>query len=190
MAYIGNLGTGQQLHIENQGTQTRVTLTSRSTGQQQSQSSSFETGNWSVPPTLFRTPAGFILRIESTSGQCFVQIQANSLSTMPSPPPLAHADTITLDRVADTSTSSQQSMQFTPMEPMKPMEPLPPLKMGDMEMRMNPMEMRMGNMELRMGEKSPTQSGQRFCSQCGQSVKSGDRFCGSCGHRLTSDNSN
>lgn len=185
MAYIGNLGTGQQLYIENQGTQTRVTLTSSSTGQQQSQSSSFETGNWSVPPTLFRTPAGFILRIESTKGQCFVQIQANGLSTMPSAPPLAHADTISLEQVADASTSSQQSMQFTPlMEPMKPMEPLPPLKMGDMEMRMNPMEMRMGNMELRMGEQSPTQSGQSFCTECGHPVKPGDRFCASCGHRL------
>jgi len=40
MGYIGNLGAGQQLYIENQGTQTLIMLTSSSTGQQQSQSSS------------------------------------------------------------------------------------------------------------------------------------------------------
>ena len=185
MAYIGNLGAGQQVYIENQGTQTLITLTSQSNSQQQSQSSSFLTGNWTVPPTLFRTPAGFVLRIESSSGQRFVQIQANELSTLQMAPSLADANVISLEQVADTSTSSQQSKQFTPlMEPMKPMEPLPPMKMGDMEMRMNPMEMRMGNMELRMGEKPQAQSGSRFCSQCGQSVKDSDRFCSSCGHRL------
>ncbi len=186
MAYIGKLGAGQQLYLENQGTQTLITLTSHSNSQQQSQSSGFQTGNWTVPPTLFRTPAGFILRIESSSGQHFVQIQSNGMSTLQAVPSLVHADVISLEQVADAASSSQQSIEFTPlMEPMKPMEPLPPMKMGDMEMRMNPMEMRMGNMELRMGEKLQTQSGSRFCSQCGQSVKESDHFCSSCGHRLT-----
>ncbi|HEY9834271.1 MAG TPA: zinc ribbon domain-containing protein [Stenomitos sp.] len=186
MAYIGNLGAGQQVYIENQGSQTLMTLTSRSNSQQQSQSSSFNTGNWTVPPTLFWTPAGYVLRIESSSGQHFVQIQANGMNHLSTVPSLVHADVISLEQVADAASSSQQSIEFTPlMEPMKPMEPLPPMKMGDMEMRMNPMEMRMGNMELRMGEKPQTHSGSRFCSQCGQSVKESDRFCSSCGHRLT-----
>jgi hypothetical protein len=189
MAYIANLSTGQQIYIENQGIQTVIMLTSSSHGQQQSQSSSFETGEWIVPPTLFRTPTGVVLRLESASEQRFVQIQANGLSTLSTAPTLSFAEVISLQQVAEPAKSRQSSIEFTPMEPMKPMEPLPPLKMGDMEMSMNPMEMRMGNMQLRMGEAAPasTQVGQRFCTQCGQSVKPSDRFCGSCGHRLTSE---
>lgn len=191
MAYMGNLGAGQQLYIDNRGTHTFVTLTSSHAGGQQSQSSSFETGDWVVPPTLFRTLSGFVLRIESASGAHFVQIQGNGFNQLQTAPALGNADILSLQQVASTATPNPMEpmppMEPMQMEPMKPIEPLPPLKMGDMEMRMSPMEMRMGNMEMRMGDNAPSQSGRRFCTQCGQPVKLSDRFCSACGHRLAAE---
>jgi len=36
---------------------------------------SFETGNWRVPPAVFRTPSGVVLRIEAEQDQRFIQVQ-------------------------------------------------------------------------------------------------------------------
>ncbi len=194
MIYLANLGANQQLYIENQGSQTLMTLVSSSRGQQQSQSSSFATGSWTAPPTLFRSDGNFLLRIDSTGGQHFVQLQASGFNSLKTAPSLINADVMPLQQVSETATSSQSSVQFKPIEPMKPMEPMEPMKLGNMSMSTNPMEMRMGNMQMRMGEASESKSQskstskskstQRFCTECGNQVKAGDRFCGNCGHKL------
>ncbi|MDX2215079.1 MAG: zinc ribbon domain-containing protein [Oculatellaceae cyanobacterium bins.114] len=197
MAYICNLGSGQlplegngfaSLYIDQQGTQTRLTLNSSRLGQQQSQSLSVATGNWTVPPTLFQTSMGLILRIESGQGQTFITIQAGQLQVLTTPPSLANAKVLPLQQSEATPISS--------MSPMQPMQPMQPMRMGDMEMQMSPMQMRMGNMELKMGDGKPAQSatGNRFCPQCGGAIKEGDyptggtashRFCSNCGQALT-----
>ena len=69
MAYTANLGGNQQLTIANQGTQTVITLFSSSSGQQQSQSSSVTTGNWTSPPQLYQTGAGWVLQINGDRSQ-------------------------------------------------------------------------------------------------------------------------
>ena len=188
MTYLANLGVNQQLYIENRGSQTLLTLISSSSGQQQSQSSSLETGSWTAPPSLFRTNGSFLLRIDSAKGQHFIQIQASGFNSLDTAPSLTNADVISLEKVSETATSSQNSLEFEPMKPMQPMKPMKPMKLGDMSMGVNPMEMRMGNMYMRMPQDSTTesssQSNQHFCTQCGNSVKAGDRFCGHCGHKL------
>ncbi|WP_275993834.1 zinc ribbon domain-containing protein [Argonema antarcticum] len=177
IAYIGDLGSGQQVYIENQEPQTAITLISSSPGQQQSQSSSFQTGTWTKPPALFRSATGFVLQIEGTEGSRFVRLQANGISSFSETPSLSNAEVIPLQQV-------EKSPQ-PPMQPMKPMEPMKPI--GDMEMRMSPnMEMRMGNMEMRMGSvEEETAATKRFCTECGKVVGEVDRFCTHCGHRLT-----
>ena len=65
MTYTVNLNRNQQLMIVNQGTQTLITLISSSPGQQQSQSSSVNTGNWTTPPQLYKIASGFILQLNS-----------------------------------------------------------------------------------------------------------------------------
>ena len=182
MAYKCELGNGQAVYIENQGVQTMVTLASNSVGQQQQASTGFQTGKWIVPPTLFKTGSGVILRIESEQGQSFIQLQASGISTINGTPALSNAEVLSLEKVEAQPRQSMAPM--SPMEPMKPMEPMQPMKMGDMEMNMNPMQMRMGNMSMQMGSSSSATSGKRFCSKCGASVKSSDRFCSSCGYQL------
>ncbi|KAM3110779.1 zinc-ribbon domain-containing protein [Phormidesmis sp. 146-33] len=177
MAYLCDLGTGQQLRVENQGTQTIVTLTSSSTGQQQSQQSSVQTGEWQLPPTLFRTATGLILRIEAAQGHTFISLQSNSISLLKGLPSMVKADVLPLQQTSD-------SAPFKPMEPMKPLEPM---KMGNMQMKSSPMEMRMGNMQMKMGNSSTIPSTKRFCSQCGERVGVSDRFCAHCGSQLTTD---
>ncbi len=185
MIYLANLNANQQLYIENRGSQTLITLVSSSSGQQQSQSSSLETGSWTTPPTLFGIDGNFLLRIDSVEGQHFIQIQASGFNSLKTAPSLINADVMPLQKVSETTTSSQSSVQF---QPMKPMEPMKPMKLGDMSMGINPMEMRMGNMYMRMPETSkggaPSQSTKHFCTQCGNLVKTGDRFCANCGHKL------
>lgn len=188
MTYLGNLSTSQRLYIENRDNQTIVTLISSSNTQQQSQSSSLETGNWTIPPSLFKTENTFLLRIESVKGQYFIQVQSNGLNILKTSPSLNNVDVLPLEMVSQTETSNQSSVQFSPMKPMQPMQPMQPMKLNDMSMDINAMEMRMGDMYLRMPEnpstESSSQSHRRFCTKCGNLVKIEDCFCAYCGHKL------
>ncbi|QZZ22995.1 zinc ribbon domain-containing protein [Leptothermofonsia sichuanensis E412] len=177
MAYVCELVSGQRVHLDNMGTQTIVTVSTTSPGQQQQSSCGFQTGVWTAAPEVSQTAGGAVIKIMTAEGQYFVQVQGNSVSMMGG----AHAGAGFQQMQTATSTSSSV------MPPMKPMEPM---KMGDMQMNMNPMEMRMGDMEMRMGANArsttagSTTGTRRFCSQCGVAVKVGDRFCSSCGHPL------
>lgn len=178
MIYGCDLGGGQQLQVESQGEQTRLVLTSQSVGQQQSQATHFATGAWQLPPTLFRTPGEWVLRIEGDRGQQFILIRGGSMAIAPIVPNLMGAEVLPLHPVSAPQPPS-------PLPPLKPLEPMKPMQMGNMEMRMEPMEMRMGNLELRMGNPSPSPAtDRRFCSQCGAAVETGDRFCSHCGNAL------
>ncbi|MGV0024801.1 zinc-ribbon domain-containing protein [Phormidesmis priestleyi] len=176
MAYSCDLGKGQRLWVENRGTQTIVTLNSSSTGQQQSQQSSVQTGKWQLPPTLFRTATGLVLRIEAAHGHTLISLQSNSITLLNELPSMVGADVLPLQQTSDSTPSKS-------MEPMKPMEPM---QMGNMQMQSSPMEMRMGNMHLKM-ESSSAASNKQFCSQCGERVGINDRFCAHCGNQLTTD---
>lgn len=186
MAYLCNLGTGQQVYLENQGTQTIVTIMSGGPGQQQQASSSFSTGRWTEPPTMFRTDKAVILRINSETGQHFVQLQGSSMGVMSQSPSLSNAQQLQVQQTSSAVSGQQPMPPMQPMQPMPPMPPMQPMKMGDMEMSMNPMQMRMGNMEMSMGKSSDLSegSGRHFCTQCGNPVQPSDRFCANCGNRL------
>ncbi len=165
MLYQAELGQGQSVTISNQGAQTTVTIATRSAGQQQSQQMSVALGEWSSLPTLFKTPTGLILQLESAGRRSWVRLHANSVSLLGECPPLVGAETVLLQ----VSTASE-------------MPQMQPMRMGNMEMQ--PMEMRMGTMHLSMN-RSQAQSVQ-FCSQCGTKVKPDDHFCFNCGTKLKS----
>ena len=168
MAYQCDLGTGQRLYLENRGTQTVVRLTSGNAHQQQSQQSNFETGEWRSLPKVFRTTTGIILRIDSAQKQSFLSLQTQRIGMLNSLPDMTGAEVLSLQPTESIASS------------FKPIEPMQPIKMGDM---MQPMEMKMGTMQMKMGapDAQPTQ---RFCSQCGESVRESDRFCSHCGTKL------
>ncbi len=181
MAYVCELGTGQKVYLENQGTQTVVTTLSGSLGQQQQSSSSFTTGIWTLPPEMFQTPNGFVLKISTNQGEHYIQIQGNSMGVMSASPSLGSSQQMQVQQVANAS-----SFSMSPLPPIQPMQPMQPMSMGDMQMSQNPMAMRMGNMAMSMGTPAqPTQSIKSFCSQCGAKVGASDRFCSSCGHQLS-----
>lgn len=187
MAYVCELGAGQRVYLENQGVQTVVTLISSSPGQQQQASNSFTTGVWSSPPQVFQTSYGMVLKITSEQGEKTLQIQGSGVSVISSMPLGKDSEQLPVHEVATLPVSPMPGVEsLKPMPPMKPMEPMN-LNMGNMQMSMNPMEMRMGNMGMRMGSPAPqnTPQTQRFCTQCGASVKPEDRFCSSCGHSIS-----
>ncbi len=176
MTYTANLGTGQQIWIGNQGTQTTVTLSNGAAGQQQSQRMGFQTGQWIAPPTLFRTAGGFIVQLATAQGDRYLQVQGSSLQGLSAAPNLQAASAVPLESGAAPS--------------MPPMPPIQPMQMGNMRMQMNPMQMKMGDLELKMGDASSTEtptasSAPNFCAQCGQRLRLGDRFCASCGHQVS-----
>lgn len=194
MAYLCNLGNGQQVFLYNQDNQTIVTLTGTLPGQQQQSTTGFSTGKWTALPILYRNAGGFVLRLESDRGPHYLQLQGSSMSAIGTPPNLETAEVMPMQTVDNPPAATMEPMKpmepmeplkpMEPMKPMTPMEPMKPMKMGDMEMRMNPMEMRMGNMGMSMGESTPSYR-QNFCPQCGAPVKENDRFCANCGHRLS-----
>ncbi|NJK55163.1 MAG: zinc ribbon domain-containing protein [Pleurocapsa sp. SU_5_0] len=171
MAYSANLGGYGQLAIANIGKQTQINLSISIPGQQQSQSSSFSTGNWLSKPKLFQLEQGFVLEINTNQNSQYILIQQNSISTIESPPELNRYPQIDLTAIA-------QESNFEPMQPMQP------LKMGNMSMNLNSMSMQMGNMSMGFNNQSKTSINKQFCSQCGKEAQLGDRFCRSCGHEL------
>lgn len=192
--YVANLTAQQQIYLENQGNQTVITLLTGSPHQQQSQSISWQTGVWIIPPILWRGAMGFVLRVEGQGGQFLGLIQGSSISTLSAMPAIADAQIIPLQLVADSNL---------PMQPLQPMASMPPMQMQMPPMAsmppMPPMEMRLGNMYMQMGgatsqssdpQSTPSKSAstststQSFCSQCGAKVGVSDRFCAHCGHAL------
>ncbi|MEL6494969.1 MAG: zinc ribbon domain-containing protein [Cyanobacteria bacterium J06623_7] len=176
MGYIAVLSDSQQLAIANSGTQTQISSTIATPGQQQSQSSSFNTGKWNGKPKLFRLGQEFVLQIDVTGDAFYVLIRPNSIATIPAPAALHNYPQVALTEVADTNPKT--------MPPMPSMPTMPPMKMGNMSMDINSMSMQMGNMSLDFGNQNKTTTVKQFCSQCGQEARTGDRFCRSCGHEL------
>ena len=171
MIYNWELATGQQISVDNQGTQTVVAISTTSAGQRQRTINSFNTGIWIVPPEMSIDPTGATLKITTAIGAALIRVRGNSIQMQ---------GTNSGEHQSSTSTSSTFT---TGMAPMQPMQPMPPMQMGNMQMNMQPMVMKMGDMELNMGA---TASKQTFCTQCGTPVKPVDKFCASCGHKLES----
>lgn len=183
----GNLGSGQQLFLEQSGNQTVITLAQTTSGQQQSQRSSFLTGAWSETPVLMQTAIGWMVQLKTAQGHFTIEIAGTAIQLLANSTP-----------VAGTRMPLQTQETAASMSPMPPLEPLPPLqmgklKMGEMEMQMQPMTMRMGNLEMQMGNQAGETPAERaaesdrrakFCSQCGQAVQPEDQFCSQCGHLL------
>lgn len=169
MPYVSQLGTGQQVYLDNQGDQTILTLVSSSSGQQQQSSNSLTTGSWTAPPQVYQSATGIIIKIYTETGAQAIQVQGGSMSLIAGNPASSSARTLSVDEVTQMPNSG--------MSPMKPMQPLPPMP------GMPPMEMKMGNMQMSMNSQAGSTT-RNFCSQCGAGVQAGDRFCASCGHKL------
>src|SRR3974377_416408 len=153
MTYAYDLENGQRLIVQNDGDDTLVALRSDDEGQQQSQSTGFDTGRWLKPPELFRTGGKLVLRLESKGGVDFIRVRGTQVQVMRSEPELENAERLKLKKL-------NESVAMKPMEPMDPRRP-----MG----RMRPMEMRMGGMHMSMGSpEKETETAKRFCSQCGK----------------------
>jgi hypothetical protein len=192
MTYTYDLDNGQRLLVENDGDSTLVALSSGDEGQQQSQSTGFDTGKWSKTPELYRSRGNLVLRFESKGGVKFLRVRGSQIQSMQSEPDLESAEKLKLKK-------SDETVAMRPMEPMEPMKPMSPMKpmqpMRPMEpmkpMGMRPMEMRMGDMQMSMGarekaaEEAKSQETKKFCTQCGKPARADDRFCGNCGHELS-----
>jgi hypothetical protein len=167
MAYGCELSDGQYLYLNNLGTQTSITLSSSTAGQQQQSSQMMQTGEWTTMPEVFRVDRGVVVKLHIALGERFVCIQGGSIRVLSQPPNLGNAQLLQVQLTADPAMNL--SMQ--------------PMRMGDMKMGLKPMSMRMGNLSMQMGMPAPPTS-HRFCSQCGTATQSSDRFCSSCGHQL------
>ncbi|WP_299405743.1 zinc ribbon domain-containing protein [Acaryochloris sp. IP29b_bin.148] len=175
MAYMGELGAGSSIYIDNQNSQTIVTSIASSPGQQQQASHSFTTGHWTTSPELFRSPQGAIIKLGTAQGNYYLQVQGNRIVQTATIPPQQILESIPLQQVVQPPTT-----------PIPPMPPMPSLEMDNLFMNVQPMQMRMGNMHMSVGTASTatyTTKG-NFCSQCGAATAAADKFCANCGHRL------
>jgi hypothetical protein len=120
MTYAYDLENGQRLITQNEGDDTLVALSSSDKGQQQSQSTGFNTGKWLKTPELFRTGENLILRVESEGGVEFITVRGNQIQSMGSEPELKNAERLNLKE-------SDESVAIKPMKPMEPMKPMKPM---------------------------------------------------------------
>ncbi|MGL5080007.1 MAG: zinc ribbon domain-containing protein [Microcoleaceae cyanobacterium] len=178
MAYRCELGNGQTLYLDCQGTQTMITLATLQPGQQQQSTTALETGTWTSTPLFYQTSSGVVAQISTALGKRHLFVQGNTVCLMNEVPTLNSAQSIQAQQV-----ESQANLPaMTPLQ-MKPLQ-MEPMKMGDMQMSLNPMEMRMGSMEMRMESPTPTSKARQFCSQCGEKAQPSDHFCSKCGNSL------
>ncbi len=185
MTYAYDLENGQRLIVQNEGADTVVALSSGDEGQQQSQSTAFNTGKWSKTPELFSTRGALILRFESKSGVEFIRVRGNQIQSMRSEPDLENAERRKLKK-SDENVVMEPMEPMKPMSPMKPMEPMKPMAPMKPMGSKRPMEMRMGDMHMSMGAREKAgEPAKRFCTQCGNPVQDDDRYCASCGHALS-----
>jgi hypothetical protein len=118
MSYAYKMENGQQLLVDNEGDQTRVSLGQGEGGsQQQSQGNSFDTGAWSKAPALFQAGQDLILRVETKNGARFIRVRGHDLQLLNNEPDLGQAEQLNLS----------ESDQPAGMKPMKPMEPMKPM---------------------------------------------------------------
>ncbi len=178
MAFQTTLPTGATLTIANRGDQTSLAFGSGSANQHQSQRSSFSTGAWTHPPTLFQTSNGLILRVEVEGERDhYLLIENGSARTLENAPDLRNAQSLPFHHVEEPEPK--------PLEPLKPMAPMKPLEpMRPMEMKMGSMQMSMGGTRDQARSAHSTEPRAAFCTQCGQEAHKGDRFCAKCGHEL------
>lgn len=121
MNYICDLKTGQQLRIENEGSQTHVGFTSNGPGQRQSQSTGFQTGEWSKDPEVFQLGEDIIIQLKTKEGKRLIRAGRDRIQFIDEAPDLATAEKL---EIRESSNDSG----FKPMEPMKWMEPMKPMK--------------------------------------------------------------
>ena len=174
MSFQTTLPSGATLTIENRGDQTSLGFSSGSDNQQQSQRSSFSTGQWTHPPTLFQTQSGLILRVEGERDH-YLLIENGSARALSAAPDLRDAQSLPLHRV-------EEEPELKPLQPMAPMKPLEPMR--PMEMKMGSMQMSMGGTRDQARSAQSTEPRAAFCTQCGQAAREGDRFCAKCGREL------
>lgn len=175
MHYTHDLGNGQQLHLGNDAGHTSVTLATDGPGQQQSQATGFNTGEWTEPPTLSRAGGDFLVRLTTKQGIQILRIRGNQVQRLEHETGAVAGEELPLSGTGGVPPTAPMK-PMTPMTPMKPMEPMRPMS------SMRPMRMQMGDMQMSMGEKAEAEPRKRFCTQCGAALGEQDRFCGSCGH--------
>lgn len=86
--YTFHLGPGRVLTVALEGDLTHLTLQSSGPGQQQSQQSSYRTGNWRVAPHIEHSHRQATLEIQGQLQTVQVEIVDGQLRTTPSPAPL------------------------------------------------------------------------------------------------------
>jgi hypothetical protein len=92
--------------VQNEGNDTQVALSSGDSGQQQNQSTGFNTGEWSKPPELFRISEKLVLRIESKSRPKFISIHGNQIESMGVEPKLENAKELTFNEAHFTNEAN------------------------------------------------------------------------------------
>jgi hypothetical protein len=126
MTYAYDLENGQRLIVQNDGDDTLVALGKGDEGQQQSQSTGFNSGKWLKPPELFRTGGNLVLRIEGRGGVQLISVRANQIRLMRGEQELDNAERLKLYESGE-SIAAKPMKSMKPMEPMKPMDPVKPL---------------------------------------------------------------
>lgn len=120
---------GSTLSIENEGGQTTVHLGSSSAGQQQGQSTSFNTGEWSGEPTLFQKGQDLLVVLPTRNGDQGLRVSGTQIQHEQGSPATDGAEQLSFRKTDGKSTPKMKPMEpMKPMAPMKPMEPMKPMK--------------------------------------------------------------
>ena len=210
MAYLCDLGQGQRLYLDNHGNDTVIASLMSAPGQQQQSSSRFQTGAWTQPPQLFRSAQGAFVKLTTSQGEIYIQVQGQSLQLTQQNPSMQQAQQLQISVVeAMPGVEPMQPMpplssmpSTTPLNavPPTPMKPLEPMRIGNMQMSLEPMQMQMGNMKMQMGtpvqppsnQASPTKAVSNSVETSGTNPAKPDsaqsppanvqtRFCTQCG---------
>ncbi|HVF84783.1 MAG TPA: hypothetical protein VM821_02290 [Abditibacteriaceae bacterium] len=124
MNLTATLANRQQVLVENEEGQTRITLHSGEEGKKQSQSNSFQTGEWSETPTLYKTKDGFVLQVEAAQGRFSFRLQNNAIDQLDAAPTLDDAQQMSFEKASAEDVAQSRPELMKPMKPMQPLKPM------------------------------------------------------------------
>ncbi|PAX54322.1 hypothetical protein [Brunnivagina elsteri] len=110
MAYTGELDTGLKIYLDNQGAETVIATFSCGPGQMEKSHRDFQIGSWTLPPEIFHTPEGIMLKIKTAEDEHYIHIQGRSMSILSEVPSLSNSQQIQVSEVSCMPT----------LEPMQP----------------------------------------------------------------------
>jgi hypothetical protein len=100
MAYFGELDTGLTIYLDNRQTETVIAMFTAGHGQLELSHRDLYLGSWISPPEIIQTPTTIIVKLETSAGTHYIEIEGMRVTLLDEVPALGTARRIHVRQVS------------------------------------------------------------------------------------------